>query len=423
MRVFSNPKGDEFKSLITEYEIYLPQYFGKLGDAYNDYPIAKDNPEYLIYVHYNKWPIRKLEYSFVISEMKKAIFQGSKILDAGCGVSSMPFLWAKLGGDVTAVDFDKKNIDLMNQFNDDDYFQIHNKINLNVCDIMQLPYSDHTFDIVTTTSVLEHLPYPNYILAIGELYRVLKPGGILICTCDIKAENDSKRNAVGAFSADDIKNILYNFKEELIGDSQVFDNLKITEKEIEEFWISHYCDGIGYTGNRQYVAIGFSLKRQGTGDKKQKLIPYKNAIQELIEYQNRVQNLLDEIETKKEFIIEIEEDSNQRLKDNEKLISMVKELEKACQERLNNINILTDIVKQKEQEKISSDAELQRVNKYIQDCRDANQEEYQLLLKRIEEAEEKNQALEAKYKNSNAKLNYILENKVIKFLRKIKILK
>jgi ubiquinone/menaquinone biosynthesis C-methylase UbiE len=412
MRVFSNPKGDEFKSLITEYETYLPQYFGKLGEAYNDYPIAKDNPEYLIYVNYNKWPIRKLEYSFVISEMKKAIFQGAKVLDAGCGVSSMPFLWANLGGDVTAVDFDKKNIDLMNQFNDDDYFQIHKKVNLNVCDIMQLPYSDHTFDIVTTTSVLEHLPYPNYILAIGELYRVLKPGGILICTCDIKAESDSKRNAIGAFSTDDIINILSNFKDELIGESRVFDNLKITENVIEEFWSSHYYDGIGYTGNRQYVAIGFSLIRKDTEDKKKKLISYNNAIHELIEYQNRVQKLLDEIQIKKELIIEIEEDSNQRLKDNEKLILIVKELEKACQERLNNINVLTEIIKQKDNVILPIEDEIQKNNKYILECKDENR----ILI-------ENNHLLEEKYKNSNTKLNIILENKVIKFLRKIKILK
>ena len=43
------------------------------------------------------------------------------------------------------------------------------------------PFDDNTFDVVLLSEVLEHLFEPNQIL--GEIYRVLKPGGKLILTC------------------------------------------------------------------------------------------------------------------------------------------------------------------------------------------------------------------------------------------------
>lgn len=419
MKVFAHVKGEEYKSLISEYEAYLTQYFGKLDQAYINYPYALENEEYKIYIKYNKWPIRKLEYSYVISEMKKAIFKDAKILDAGCGVSSMPFLWSSLGGDVTAVDFDEKSISLMKQFKDDDYFDINKEISMEVCDIMKLPFSDCTFDIVTTTSVIEHLPYPNYILAINELYRVLKPEGTLICTCDVKAEKDSKRNAIGAFSSGDIKKILNNFKDELLDESKTFETLTVTADEIEEFWNSHYYNGIGYEGNRQYIAIGFTLKKKENENKLQKLLPYSSTISELIDYQNYVQTLLDELEVKKKFIIEIENDSNQRLKDIEKLTSMVKDLEREAEARLNNINILTKIVKERELEQANIQArldEVQAVNTKLT-------LEYDIFKQQSEDLKKERSNLVNLNKNLTERLNTIFKHKIIKLLKKIKYIK
>ncbi len=45
-------------------------------------------------------------------------------------------------------------------------------------DMRKLPYSDHTFDLVMTAHVLEHLVDPS--IALNEMVRVLKPGGLLI---------------------------------------------------------------------------------------------------------------------------------------------------------------------------------------------------------------------------------------------------
>jgi SAM-dependent methyltransferase len=47
-----------------------------------------------------------------------------------------------------------------------------------------MPFSDNTFDLVFSICVIEHIPMDQQTLAIGKLYRVLKPGGKLAITFD-----------------------------------------------------------------------------------------------------------------------------------------------------------------------------------------------------------------------------------------------
>ena len=53
-----------------------------------------------------------------------------------------------------------------------------------------LPYADDTFDVVLMAHVLEHIGDPQAALA--ELYRVLKPGGIIITSI-------TRRSSAGAY--------------------------------------------------------------------------------------------------------------------------------------------------------------------------------------------------------------------------------
>jgi 2-polyprenyl-3-methyl-5-hydroxy-6-metoxy-1,4-benzoquinol methylase len=46
--------------------------------------------------------------------------------------------------------------------------------------ILEMPFKKNTFDVVTCSEVIEHVTDPQK--AIAEMYRVLKPGGILFLT-------------------------------------------------------------------------------------------------------------------------------------------------------------------------------------------------------------------------------------------------
>ncbi len=99
---------------------------------------------------------------------------GDKILDVGCGDGYYLHLLSNLGLKLklAGVDFDlnalasaRKNLR-------------KEKTSLVQADLMRnLPFSDNSFDKVVMSEVVEHLP--NDVKGLKEVYRVLKPGGVL----------------------------------------------------------------------------------------------------------------------------------------------------------------------------------------------------------------------------------------------------
>jgi SAM-dependent methyltransferase len=56
------------------------------------------------------------------------------------------------------------------------------------CDVRCLPFADRSFDLVVSDSTLDHFKYRADInIALGEIKRVLKPGGVLVITMDNKS--------------------------------------------------------------------------------------------------------------------------------------------------------------------------------------------------------------------------------------------
>ncbi|MCR5209088.1 MAG: methyltransferase domain-containing protein [Lachnospiraceae bacterium] len=347
--------GDDYQNSIIEYENNLPNFFAKLEAAADSYPKALKNQEYLDYVKYHKWAIRKQEYSYVIREVDKSLSSGCKLLEAGCGVSPMPFLWAYKGAQVTAVDIAENTIGLMKSLNDDKFFETKgNSVSFVEASIDALPFEDDSFDIVESVSVLEHLRYPNYLLALYELRRVLKPNGRMVLTCDVTADKNMKTSWIGAFSKKDIEDFLDAFKDELDTDSQDYKGFQINKNTIDDFWMYHSSNEGEFKQSRGYGAIGFSLTKSNNRLKpylidESKLIDKSKVQTEQIESLNEIIKIKDRELLEKEDQIRLINNEAQNLrkvseeKENQiRLISEeVQNLRKALEEKENQIYLIS----------------------------------------------------------------------------------
>jgi methionine biosynthesis protein MetW len=97
---------------------------------------------------------------------------GSKLVDVGCGNSSVCGLWFQQRGcDYLGVDVSEHAIAEART----------SGLNVRkIDDASRLPYADETFDAAVCLEVLEHLFQPQIVAS--EILRVLKPQGILIAT-------------------------------------------------------------------------------------------------------------------------------------------------------------------------------------------------------------------------------------------------
>ncbi len=97
---------------------------------------------------------------------------GKKALDVGCGDGYWSEKMIGLGYATTSVDEERTypNVD------SDHRYERMLPVDLNKA----LPYEDNSFDVVWCSEVIEHLT--EYKLAIKEMKRVTKPGGVYIIT-------------------------------------------------------------------------------------------------------------------------------------------------------------------------------------------------------------------------------------------------
>ncbi|MEA1958233.1 MAG: class I SAM-dependent methyltransferase [Chloroflexota bacterium] len=121
-------------------------------------------------------------------------FSGLKVLDVGPGDSTFCIFMDSLGADVVTIDYPQPFAP------DKEGFRTNcrrNGIAVHLGTMLQLPYEDESFDLVTCISTIEHLdtnqqwkPIPDRdfidatIQALKEMCRVVKRGGQLFITSD-----------------------------------------------------------------------------------------------------------------------------------------------------------------------------------------------------------------------------------------------
>jgi len=95
----------------------------------------------------------------------------SRVIEVGCGMGTMASNWAERGVRMTAVDLNPASITGTTKR----FEMMGIEADIREADGRRLPYEDASFDYAYSWGVLHHSP--DWEHSIGELMRVLKPGG------------------------------------------------------------------------------------------------------------------------------------------------------------------------------------------------------------------------------------------------------
>jgi SAM-dependent methyltransferase len=168
-------------------------------------------------------------------------WQGMRVLDIGTGKSTLPCWMIAQGASVVAFEFpepvERAGRGALVRLIDFQVSRYRRRLNQVAGDMLELPFADGSFDLVTCLSVIEHLdtqlpdltfvPYPEQRRRAGrlldEMVRVTRPGGALYLTsecCDYtRATTDAWRESYyyrqgpplsGAWPVRDVPEIFYD---------------------------------------------------------------------------------------------------------------------------------------------------------------------------------------------------------------------
>lgn len=113
----------------------------------------------------------------VMSRMN--VLEGSKALDVCCGTGDWSFSLAEAvgeSGEVIGLDFSQNMLSVAKKRNEEASYKNVSFIHGNA---MELPFEDNSFDYVTIGFGLRNVP--DYMQVLREMYRVVKPGGKVVC--------------------------------------------------------------------------------------------------------------------------------------------------------------------------------------------------------------------------------------------------
>jgi len=128
---------------------------------------AQGYEQFFVPAIFDQWPPRIIEAA--------GVGEGDSVLEVGCGTGVLAREVVKQvgpDGGVTGVDLSESMLGVARDICPDVDFRQGNA--------MDLPFDDESFDIAIASFMLMFVPDP--VLAVSEMWRVLKPGGRLVIT-------------------------------------------------------------------------------------------------------------------------------------------------------------------------------------------------------------------------------------------------
>lgn len=136
----------------------------------------------------------------------------------------------------------------------------------------KLPYSDNSFDLITCLMTFHHIPEENSVALTKEIYRVLKPGGIMILREHDSHTDDDKK----------LLNLMHDFYDYVWNDTVTHEHE--SHGIGEEKW--HNCFRSSVQWDNQFISNGFNIHTPANIYK-----GYKNPFMSYIcSYQKNINN-------------------------------------------------------------------------------------------------------------------------------------
>lgn len=145
-------------------ELYEKQYGGKKLISKTHFPSLK--------TYFRSFDLHREDLALSL------LGSGNKCLDVGCGNGSLVFRAEGKFEELYGIDISEHRISeakqkVMEQFKGSE------KFHFSTCNINErIDFPDGMFDVADSIAVIEHVFDPYFV--VGEVYRVLKPGGIFI---------------------------------------------------------------------------------------------------------------------------------------------------------------------------------------------------------------------------------------------------
>ena len=143
---------------------------------------------------HRKYSTNRQPYGEWISDHYQ-IQPGMKVLELGCGTGSIwtePSRWLPDDAALLLTDFSEGMLETARG-----NVPAQPNISFAQVDIQDIPYEDHTYDLIIANAMLYHVP--DLDKGLSEVARVLKPGGRFICsTSGVNGVSSWLVNALGA---------------------------------------------------------------------------------------------------------------------------------------------------------------------------------------------------------------------------------